>query len=55
MLSLVLRLLCGDSLMKIAPTISFGKISDGVTMCDGELCEGEVPFRTIVTLIGIVS
>ena len=54
-LSLVLRLLCGDSLMKIAPTISFGKISDGVTMCDGELCEGEVPFRTIVTLIGIVS
>lgn len=64
-----LRLLCGDALMKIPSTISFGKVIGDPGSCpyvcaddplsvagciDDPLkaCEGEVPFRIIVTVIG---
>lgn len=46
--ALLLRLLCGDEKMSLDRVISFGTI---VTSSG----EGEVPFRTIVTIIGIVT
>ena len=56
-LSLLLRLLCGDSAMNLPASISFGEIS---VECPTEedptkMCTGPVPFRTIVAIIGIVS
>ena len=54
-LALLLRLLCGDEKMNLDRVISFGTIYSTTKMCDGVPCEGEVPFRTIVTIIGIVS
>jgi len=57
-LSLLLRLLCGDDKLGIPTVISFGKIVvDYGIGEDGkpDIQEGEVPFRTIVTIIGIVS
>ena len=54
-LSLLLRLLCGDPKMMLPRVISFGTIVSSDKMCDGVPCEGDVPFRTIVTIIGIVS
>ena len=59
--ALVLRLLCGDKAMNIDPVISFGKIYGEPGSCPDEAlnpelaCEGPVPFRIIVTAIGIVS
>jgi len=47
-ISLLLRLLCGDPKMKLDRVISFGTI---VTSSG----EGDVPFRTIVCIIGIVT
>ena len=54
-LSLLLRLLCGDPKMMLPRVISFGTIVSSDQMCDGVPCEGDVPFRTIVCIIGIVS
>jgi len=56
-LSLLLRLLCGDSAMNLPASISFGEIS---VECPTEedptkMCTGPVPFRTIVAIIGIVA
>ena len=59
--ALVLRLLCGDKAMNIDPVISFGKIYGEPGSCPDDAlnpelaCEGPVPFRIIVTAIGIVS
>lgn len=58
--ALVLRLLCGEKNMGIPSTISFGTIYGEAGSCPTEAdpdhaCEGPVPFRTIVTAIGIVS
>lgn len=55
-LSLLLRLLCGDSAMSLPVTMSFGTYT---VACPTEedpdkLCEGALPFRTFVTIIGIV-
>ena len=47
-ISLLLRLLCGDPKMQLDRVISFGTI---VTSSG----EGDVPFRTIVCIIGIVT
>ena len=47
-LALLLRLLCGDPKMDLPRAISFGTI---VTSTG----EGDVPFRTIVCIIGIVT
>ena len=62
-LSLLLRLLCGDPKMKLERVISFGTIVSSTKMCESIVdgvtveapCEGDVPFRLIVTIIGIVS
>merc|ERR1711911_294382 len=54
-LSLLLRLLCGDPKMMLPRVISFGTIVSSDKMCDGVPCEGDVPFRTIVCIIGIIS
>ena len=56
---IILRLLCGDNLMGIPPTISFGTIYGDEGSCPTEedplaACEGILPFRLIVTLIGAV-
>ena len=58
--ALVLRLLCGDKAMKLPPVISFGKIYGEPGSCPEEddplhACQGDVPYRTIVAAIGIVS
>ena len=57
--ALVLRLLCGEGNMGIPATISFGTIYGEAGSCPTEAdpdhaCEGPVPFRTIVTAIGIL-
>eukprot|EP00088_Acartia_fossae_P042838 TRINITY_DN4508_c0_g1_i1.p1 TRINITY_DN4508_c0_g1~~TRINITY_DN4508_c0_g1_i1.p1 ORF type:complete len:582 (-),score=104.09 TRINITY_DN4508_c0_g1_i1:949-2694(-) len=60
---LLFRFLVGDTYMKIAPTISFGTVynsacflenGDKIPDYDPKNCEGAVPFRMIVTLIGII-
>ena len=58
--SLTLRLLCGDKNMGIPPVISFGTIYGEPGSCpeaenEDLACEGQVPYRVIVTIIGIVS
>ena len=58
--ALTLRLLCGDKNMGIPPVISFGTIYGEPGSCpeaenEDRACEGAVPFRVIVTVIGIVS
>ena len=70
LVALVLRLLCGDKAMGIPPVITFGTIYGEPGSCPIEAdpahdppieadpehaCEGPVPFRIIVTVIGIVS
>jgi len=47
-LSLLLRLLCGDSILKLPEVITFGEI------CTESGC-GPVPYRTIVMLIALIS
>ena len=56
-LSLLLRLLCGDSAMNLPSSISFGQYSVACPTDEepDKLCYGDVPFRTIVAIIGIVS
>ena len=62
-ISLLLRLLCGDEKMKVPRQFDFGNIVSATQMCEAECegspcekpCEGDVPFRTIVCIIGIVS
>merc|ERR1712117_456698 len=59
-IGIILRLLCGDSLMGIPATISFGTLYGEEGSCpDNEddplglgRCTGIVPFRLIVTIIG---
>ena len=58
--SLILRLLCGEKDMGIPPAISFGTIYGEPGSCpeaenEDRACEGAVPYRVIVTIIGIVS
>merc|ERR1719264_6019 len=57
--SLTLRLLCGDKNMGIPPSISFGTIYGEPGSCpeaenEDLACEGQVPYRVIVTIIGII-
>ena len=62
-IALLLRLLCGDPKMQLDRVISFGTIVSSTKMCESMVdgvsieapCEGDVPFRLIVTIIGIVS
>ena len=59
-IGIILRLLCGDSLMGIAPTISFGTVYGEEGSCPTDedplaACTGPVPFRLIVMIIGTVS
>jgi len=54
---IILRLLCGDSLMGIPATISFGTLYGDEGSCPTDedpmaACTGPVPFRLIVTIIG---
>ena len=51
---LILRLLCGDKTMGIPAAIEFGKVyADCPTEEDpNKICEGAMPFRLFVTLIG---
>jgi len=57
--SLFLRLLVGDKYLGLPAAISFGTISSpcssmkNVATSD-ELCEGELPYRTFIMLIGLV-
>jgi high affinity choline transporter 7 len=56
-IGIILRLLCGDSLMGIPATISFGTVygEEGSCPTDADplaACTGPVPFRLIVTIIG---
>jgi Na+/proline symporter len=58
-IGILLRLLCGDSLMGIPATISFGTIYGDEASCPTDedplaACTGPVPFRLIVTIIGTV-
>ena len=60
LVSLTLRLLCGDKSMGIPAVISFGTIYGEPGSCpeaenEERACEGPVPYRVIVTMIGIVS
>jgi len=56
--SIILRLLCGDSLMNLPAAISFGYMyrnEPGSCPTDSDPlgdCKGDVPFRLIVTIIG---
>ena len=57
---IILRLLCGDSLMGIPAIISFGTVYGKEGSCPTDTdklaaCTGPVPFRLIVTIISIVS
>jgi len=56
LVSLMLRLLVGDKYLGLPAVISFGTISSPCpTMEDPALvCQGELPYRTIVMLIGLV-
>ena len=55
-LSLLLRLLAGDSAMSLPATMSFGTYQVACPTEDDpdKLCDGVLPFRTFVTIIGIV-
>ena len=57
LVSLMLRLLVGDKYLGLPAVISFGTISSPCpTMEDPALvCQGELPYRTIVMLIGLVG
>jgi high affinity choline transporter 7 len=51
---LLLRLLCGDKTMGIPAAIEFGKVYAACPTVDDpdKMCEGPMPFRLFVTLIG---
>merc|ERR1719264_1940557 len=51
---LLLRLLCGDKTMGIPAAIEFGKVYAACPTADDpdKMCEGPMPFRLFVTLIG---
>ena len=56
LVSLILRLLVGDKYLGLPALLSFGSVS---VPCPTEeapelLCEGELPYRTFVMLIGLV-
>ena len=57
LISLLLRLLAGDDKMKLPHTISFGTYSVACPTDEAPdmMCSGELPFRTFITIIGIVS
>ena len=54
--SLILRLLMGDKYLGLPAVISFGTISEPCATVDAPelVCQGDVPYRTIVMLIGLV-
>ena len=56
MICLTLRLLAGDVYLGIPPVISFGiiKVSCPTEEDLFKECEGDVPFRTIIMLVGLV-
>merc|ERR1719318_2147113 len=51
-LALLLRLLMGDKYLGLPPALSFGKLSGPCPLDPEALCEGELPFRTLVMLLG---
>jgi len=53
LVSLLLRLLVGDTYLGLPVTFSFGKISAACPDGSEALCEGEQPFRTYIMLIGL--
>ena len=54
--SLILRLLMGDNYLGLPAVISFGTISQPCPSVENpeQLCEGDLPFRTFVMLMGLV-
>ena len=52
--SFTLRVLCGDKYLGIPQLISFGVMTVDCEAGAGK-CSGEMPFRTIVMIIGLVS
>ena len=53
MITFILRILCGDKYLGIPQIITFGEMVSND--CPNGKCSGEMPFRTIIMLIGLVS
>jgi len=54
-ISFILRILCGDKYLGLPEFISFGNMTDSCPQEITGLCEGEMPFRTIIMIIGLIS
>jgi len=53
--ALLLRLLVGDKYLGLPPAFSFGVIEAPCPQDPQQLCQGELPFRTIVMLLGLLT
>ena len=52
-ITFILRILCGDKYLGIPQIITFGEMISND--CSSGQCSGDMPFRTIIMIIGLVS